>query len=53
MDPLKVNRGIRDSTHGVEIKAIRGNWRTQVSPSNSEYKITGLSEKPCEDQMLL
>ena len=25
----------------------------QVSPSNSEYKITGPSEKPCEDQMLL
>ena len=53
MDPLKENQGIRDSTHGVEIKAIRGNWRTQVSPSNSEYKITGLSEKTCEYQMLL
>ena len=53
MDPLKVNQGIKDSTHGVEIKAIHGNLRTQVSPSNSEYKITGPSEKPCEDQMLL
>ena len=53
MDPLKVNQGIRDSTHGVENKAIRRNWRTQVSPSNSEYKITGLSERLCEDQRLL
>ena len=27
------------------------NLRVKTSPSNTEYKITGLSEKPCKEQL--
>ncbi len=34
-----------------QAKRTLKNLTIQVSPSNSEHKITGLSGKPCEDQM--
>ncbi|KAL5583098.1 hypothetical protein UlMin_015540 [Ulmus minor] len=53
VDFLLANQGVRDpySLDWNKAKRTLKNLRIQVSPSNSEYKITGLSEKPCEDQM--
>lgn len=34
----------------MQAKRMLKNLRIKVNPSNQEYKITGLSEKPCREQ---
>ena len=34
-----------------QAKKMLKNLRVKTSPSNTEYKITGLSEKPCKEQL--
>ncbi|KAG6605852.1 Protein argonaute 4, partial [Cucurbita argyrosperma subsp. sororia] len=53
VDFLIANQNVRDpfSLDWTKAKRTLKNLRIRASPSNSEYKITGLSEKPCKDQM--
>lgn len=39
------------SFHCLQAKKMLKNLRIQASPSNTEYKINGLSEKPCKEQL--
>ncbi|RYR63852.1 hypothetical protein Ahy_A04g021608 isoform B [Arachis hypogaea] len=52
VDFLIANQNVRDPFQLDWAKAKRTlkNLRIKVSPSNQEYKITGLSELPCRDQ---
>ncbi|PNY06711.1 protein argonaute 4-like [Trifolium pratense] len=53
VDFLIANQNVRDSFSLEWNKAKRTlkNLRVTTSPSNQEYKITGLSELPCKDQL--
>ncbi|RID41562.1 hypothetical protein BRARA_J01515 [Brassica rapa] len=53
VDFLLVNQNVKDPKYLDWNKARRAlkNLRVQVAPSNREYKITGLSEERCQDQM--
>lgn len=52
VDFLIANQGVNDpfSLDWNKAKRSLKNLRIKVSPSNAEYKITGLSDKPCRDQ---
>ncbi|KAI4382180.1 hypothetical protein MLD38_008177 [Melastoma candidum] len=53
VDFLIVNQNVKDpySLDWAKVKRSLKNLRIRVSPSNTEYKITGLSELPCKDQL--
>ncbi|XP_039004777.1 protein argonaute 4-like [Hibiscus syriacus] len=53
VDFLIANQNVRDpySLDWTKAKRVLKNLRIIVSPSNQEYKITGLSEQLCKDQM--
>ncbi|KAJ0083479.1 hypothetical protein Patl1_30201 [Pistacia atlantica] len=53
VDFLIANQNVRDpySIDWAKAKRMLKNLRIKVIPSNQEYKITGLSEKPCREQM--
>ncbi|XP_061341623.1 protein argonaute 4-like [Gastrolobium bilobum] len=53
VDFLIANQNVRDpfSLDWAKAKRTLKNLRIKVSPSNQEYKITGLSELPCKEQM--
>lgn len=53
VDFLIVNQKANDpfSLDWAKAKRTLKNLRIKVSPSNAEYRITGLSEKPCNEQM--
>ncbi|KAJ8766806.1 hypothetical protein K2173_008360 [Erythroxylum novogranatense] len=53
VDFLISNQNVRDpaSIDWAKAKRTLKNLRIKVNPSNQEYKITGLSEQPCRDQM--
>ncbi|KAK8498367.1 hypothetical protein V6N12_032919 [Hibiscus sabdariffa] len=53
VDFLLANQNARDpfSLDWTKAKRTLKNLRIQVSPSNQEYKITGLSEQMCKDQL--
>ncbi|KAK9022308.1 hypothetical protein V6N11_002584 [Hibiscus sabdariffa] len=53
VDFLLANQNARDpySLDWNKAKRVLKNLRIKVSPSNQEYKITGLSEQLCKDQM--
>ncbi|XVF05656.1 hypothetical protein REPUB_Repub05bG0191400 [Reevesia pubescens] len=53
VDFLLANQNARDpfSLDWNKAKRVLKNLRIKVSPSNQEYKITGLSEQFCKDQM--
>ncbi|KAJ4842473.1 Protein argonaute-4 [Turnera subulata] len=53
VDFLISNQNARDpfSLDWAKAKRMLKNLRIRVSPSNQEYKITGLSERPCSEQM--
>ncbi|CAN6863478.1 unnamed protein product [Brassica oleracea] len=53
VDFLLANQNVKDPKYLDWNKAKRAlkNLRVQVAPSNREYKITGLSEERCKDQM--
>ncbi|XP_027329366.1 protein argonaute 4-like [Abrus precatorius] len=52
VDFLISNQNVRDpySLDWVKAKRTLKNLRIKTSPSNQEYKITGLSELPCKEQ---
>ncbi|EXB54656.1 Protein argonaute 4 [Morus notabilis] len=52
VDFLIANQGVNDpfSLDWNKAKRALKNLRIKVSPSNAEYKITGLSDKPCREQ---
>ncbi|GAB4836180.1 Protein argonaute-4 [Ancistrocladus abbreviatus] len=53
VDFLIANQNVRDP-YGIDwakAKRMLKNLRIRVSPSNAEFKITGLSDKPCKEQM--
>uniref|UniRef100_A0A1J3FU44 Protein argonaute 4 n=1 Tax=Noccaea caerulescens TaxID=107243 RepID=A0A1J3FU44_NOCCA len=52
VDFILANQGVNELFHVDWAKAKRSlkNLRIKVSPSNQEYKITGLSDKLCKDQ---
>ncbi|WCJ41504.1 Argonaute family protein [Euphorbia peplus] len=52
VDFLIVNQGVRDpySIDWNKAKRTLKNLRIKASPSNQEYKICGLSERPCKEQ---
>ncbi|XP_038901423.1 protein argonaute 4-like [Benincasa hispida] len=52
VDFLIANQNVRDpfSLDWTKAKRTLKNLRIRASPSNQEYKITGLSEKPCKEQ---
>ncbi|KAL3653292.1 Protein argonaute-4 [Castilleja foliolosa] len=52
-DFLIANQGVKDpySVDWAKAKRTLKNLRVTASPTNQEYKITGLSEKPCKDQL--
>ncbi|CAM8969562.1 hypothetical protein QQ045_003373 [Rhodiola kirilowii] len=52
-DFLVANQNVRDpfSLDWNKAKRTLKNLRVKVHPSNAEYKITGLSEKPCNQQL--
>ncbi|KAA8550054.1 hypothetical protein F0562_001738 [Nyssa sinensis] len=52
VDFLIANQNVKDpfSIDWAKAKRVLKNLRVKTSPSNSEYKITGLSEKPCKEQ---
>ncbi|KAI5323475.1 hypothetical protein L3X38_032547 [Prunus dulcis] len=52
VDFLIANQNVRDpfSLDWMKAKRTLKNLRVKTSPSNLEYKITGLSEKPCREQ---
>nr|AXY97429.1 Argonaute family protein [Populus tomentosa] len=53
VDFLIANQNVRDpfSLDWAKAKRMLKNLRVKASPSNQEYKITGLSEKTCKEQM--
>ncbi|KAL3530098.1 hypothetical protein ACH5RR_009420 [Cinchona calisaya] len=53
IDFLIANQNVRDpySIDWVKAKRMLKNLRVKTSPTNQEYKITGLSEKPCKEQL--
>ncbi|CAI9106107.1 OLC1v1005175C1 [Oldenlandia corymbosa var. corymbosa] len=53
VDFLIDSQGARDpfSLDWVKAKRVLKNLRVKASPSNQEYKITGLSERICKEQM--
>ncbi|KAG7947378.1 hypothetical protein I3843_14G091600 [Carya illinoinensis] len=53
VDFLIANQNVRDpySLDWSKAKRTLKNLRIKTNPSNTEYKITGLSEKPCKEQM--
>ncbi|XP_034688176.1 protein argonaute 4-like [Vitis riparia] len=53
VDFLIANQNARDpfSLDWAKAKKMLKNLRVKTSPSNTEYKITGLSEKPCKEQL--
>ncbi|OMO67515.1 Argonaute/Dicer protein, PAZ [Corchorus capsularis] len=53
VDFLIANQNARDpfSLDWAKAKRVLKNLRIKVNPSNQEYKITGLSEQICRDQM--
>lgn len=53
VDFLIANQNVRDpySIDWAKAKRMLKNLRIKASPSNQEYKITGLSEKPCKEQL--
>ncbi|WJX64437.1 Protein argonaute-4 [Trifolium repens] len=53
VDFLIANQNVRDpfSLDWNKAKRTLKNLRVTASPSNQEYKITGLSELPCKDQL--
>ncbi|KAJ9537594.1 hypothetical protein OSB04_030327 [Centaurea solstitialis] len=53
VDFLLANQNVKDpySVDWAKAKRTLKNLRVKTSPTNTEYKITGLSEKPCNDQM--
>ncbi|PPD86818.1 hypothetical protein GOBAR_DD16215 [Gossypium barbadense] len=53
VDFLLANQNARDpySLDWNKAKRVLKNLRIKVSPSNQEYKITGLSEQLCKDQL--
>ncbi|KAI7983451.1 Protein argonaute 4 [Camellia lanceoleosa] len=53
VDFLIANQNVKDpfSIDWAKAKRTLKNLRIKTSPSNSECKITGLSEKPCKEQM--
>lgn len=53
VDFLITNQNVKDpfSVDWQKAKRTLKNLRIKVSPSNAEYRITGLSEKPCSEQM--
>nr|ACZ04920.1 argonaute 4-like protein [Pelargonium x hortorum] len=53
VDFLIANQNARDpfSLDWAKAKRTLKNLRIKTSPANTEYKITGLSEKPCKEQM--
>ncbi|KAE8037699.1 hypothetical protein FH972_010266 [Carpinus fangiana] len=52
VDFLISNQNVRDpfSLDWSKAKRVLKNLRIKASPSNLEFKITGLSEKPCKEQ---
>ncbi|KAL0418437.1 UNVERIFIED_CONTAM: protein argonaute 4 [Sesamum radiatum] len=52
-DFLVANQNVKDpfSLDWAKAKRTLKNLRVKTSPTNQEYKITGLSEKPCREQM--
>ncbi|XP_057953427.1 protein argonaute 4-like [Malania oleifera] len=52
VDFLIANQNVRDpySLDWAKAKRTLKNLRVKASPSNTEYKITGLSEKSCKEQ---
>ncbi|CAI0452237.1 unnamed protein product [Linum tenue] len=55
IDFLINNQGARDpfSLDWAKAKRVLKNLRVKVSPTNQEYKITGLSDQNCKDQCSL
>ncbi|KAE9614906.1 putative post-transcriptional gene silencing PAZ-Argonaute family [Lupinus albus] len=53
VDFLIANQNVRDpfSLDWAKAKRTLKNLRIKTSPSNQEFKITGLSELPCKEQM--
>ncbi|KAK4777764.1 hypothetical protein SAY87_017951 [Trapa incisa] len=53
MDFLIENQKVGDplDIDWVKAKKMLKNLRIQASPSNTEYKISGLSDKPCNEQL--
>ncbi|XP_004491186.1 protein argonaute 4-like [Cicer arietinum] len=53
VDFLIANQNVRDpfSLDWAKAKRTLKNLRIKTSPTNQEYKITGLSEQPCKDQL--
>ncbi|XP_051141870.1 protein argonaute 4 [Andrographis paniculata] len=53
VDFLIANQNVRDpfSIDWAKAKRTLKNLRVTTSPTNQEYKITGLSEKPCREQL--
>lgn len=53
IDFLIANQNVKDpySLDWAKAKRTLKNLRIKASPSNAEYKITGLSESPCKDQL--
>ncbi|KAK9282596.1 hypothetical protein L1049_010813 [Liquidambar formosana] len=53
VDFLLANQNVRDpyDIDWTKAKRMLKNLRIKTSPSNTEYKITGLSEKPCRKQL--
>ncbi|GAA0158071.1 translation initiation factor [Lithospermum erythrorhizon] len=52
VDFLILNQNVKDpfSLDWVKAKRTLKNLRVKTSPTNQEYKITGLSERPCREQ---
>ncbi|GFS37844.1 argonaute family protein [Actinidia rufa] len=53
VDFLIANQNVKDpfQIDWAKAKRVLKNLRVKTSPSNAECKITGLSEKPCKEQM--
>ncbi|CAI9277601.1 unnamed protein product [Lactuca saligna] len=53
VDFLIANQNVKDpySVDWAKAKRTLKNLRVKTSPTNTEYKITGLSEKPCNQQL--
>nr|KAJ0198130.1 hypothetical protein LSAT_V11C700348060 [Lactuca sativa] len=53
VDFLIANQNVKDpySIDWEKAKRTLKNLRVKTRPTNTEYKITGLSEKPCNEQL--
>ncbi|XP_022866891.1 protein argonaute 4-like isoform X1 [Olea europaea var. sylvestris] len=53
VDFLIANQNVKDpfSIDWAKAKRVLKNLRITTSPTNQEYKITGLSERPCKEQL--